>query len=157
MTHPDTHPDDEALLAELGRLLRTLDGPPPEVVQAGRALFTWRTVDAELAELVYDSLLDDGAFVGVRAAGHPRILSFEAGPVTLEVEVDETPGARRLLGQLAPPGEAELELQTAGEPVRGRADEIGRFVLALPADPGHVSLRCVLADGTAVRSAWMVL
>jgi hypothetical protein len=151
----DMEPDD-TLLAELAEALHPWTVPPPEVVEAAKRSFTWRTIDAELAQLSYDSLLDE-AVASVRSGGQPRILSFEAGETTVEVEVDETAGARRLLGQLVPGGPADLELRTPGEPIVGQADELGRFVLALPADRVRVSLRCVPAAGVAVETTWVVL
>jgi hypothetical protein len=148
---------DDELLAELAGVLTTVSGPPPEVVSAARDLFTWRTVDAELAELAHDSLVD-AAGAGVRAIGQPRILTFETDGLTIEVEVDETPGARRLIGQLTPPGPGSLELRTSpGAPVRGEADELGRFVLGLP--PGRLlsSLRVEPATGPVAETAWVTL
>src|SRR5688500_13322027 len=110
---------DEALLAELADLLGRVAGPPPELTRQARALYTWRTVDAELAELVHDSAAD-AATAGVRSGQQPRTLTFEvhppssAGPdrtpLLIEVELDETVGARQLIGQLVPPGPATLEL-----------------------------------------------
>jgi hypothetical protein len=151
---PDTENDD-ALLAELAMAIRPLTDPPPAVVEAGKQLFTWRTIDAELAELAYDSVLDD-SLVGVRSAGTPRIISFEAGSLTIEVEIDATPGARRLIGQLIPASAAELELSSAdADPVVGQADELGRFALPLSRQVRRASLRCVLPDGRTVQSAWI--
>lgn len=144
---------DDALLAELAGVLRPYTVPPPEVVEAARQSFTWRTIDAELAALTHDSLLDDEPVLA-RAAAQPRILTFEAGELTIEVEVDETPGGRRLLGQLVPAGPAELELRCAGaDTVTSAADEYGRFTLPLSAGRRRVSLLCRLADGTAVESS----
>ena len=54
---------------------------------AARAAFTWRTIDAELAELLHDSALDAGAAVRSGSDG-PRMLSFRRAAVTLEVEID---------------------------------------------------------------------
>jgi len=147
--------DDDALLAELARVLDRVSAPPPEVVEAARGLFTWRTVDAELAELTHDSLIAPAA-PGVRAAGQPRILTFEAGGLTVEVEVDEAPGARRLIGQLTPPGRAELELRTSDTPVVGEADELGRFVLDLPAGKTRSSLR-IRRGADVTETAWVPL
>ena len=146
-------------------------GPPPEAVAAAQGLFTWRTVDAELAELTHDSLVAPRE-PGVRAAGQPRILTFEAGALTVEVEVDDVPGARRLIGQLTPPGPAELELRcgpdadagpdtdtgsdTAAEPVRGEADGLGRFVLDLPAAKVRSSLR-IRRGAEVTETAWVPL
>lgn len=147
---------DDDLLAELAVVLERVSGQPPAVVEAAKGLFTWRTVDAELAALVHDSLVDATEF-GVRATGQPRILTFETGGLTVEVEVDETPGARRLIGQLTPPGPARLELRTPGEPVRGTADDLGRFVLALSGERLRSSLRVERGADTVAETAWVTL
>jgi hypothetical protein len=146
---------DDALLAELATALGPEMAPPPELVEAAKASFTWRTIDAELADLAHDSLVDLG--VGVRAGASPRILTFESAALTIEVEVDETPGQRRLIGQLVPGGPADLELRTTGTPATGRADELGRFVLSLPAERCRASIRCMRPEGGAVESAWVVI
>lgn len=149
---------DDALLAELAGVLKQVSGPPPELVEAGKALFTWRTLDAELAELSYDSVEADAGSepAAVRATGQPRILTFEADDLTIEVEVDETPGARRLIGQLTPPGPAELELRGPADAVLGVADGFGRFVLALPTQRLRSSLR-VRRGGHAAETSWVTL
>ena len=157
--HDDIHDgrtDDDALLAELAGVLRPYTEPPAGMVDATKELFTWRSVDAELAALAFDSVLDD-APVGTRSAPGPRTLTFEAGELIIEVEIDPSPGGRRMLGQLVPARSAELELRWDGDPVTGRADGFGRFVLPLPAGRVRVSLRCVLDDGTAVETAWVVI
>ena len=149
----DTVTDDE-LLAELASVLSTVAGPPPEFVDAAKGLFTWRTIDAELAALAYDSI--ETGTAGVRAAGQPRILTFEADDLTVEVEVDETPGARRLIGQLTPPGPADLELRTPDQTVVGDADDLGRFVLVLPSRRLRSSLRIRRAEQVA-ETSWVTI
>ena len=47
--------DDELLFQDLTAAVAEVGDVPPEVRRTGRALFAWRTVDAELAELVQDS------------------------------------------------------------------------------------------------------
>lgn len=153
MTGPS---DDDLLLSELGELLVGHAGPPREVVDAAVELFTWRSVDAELAALAFDSLLDNGPALA-RAAAQPRIITFEAAGLTIEAEVDAGPAGRRLLGQLVPAQPAELELRTQGDPILGQADDHGRFVIALPACRQRVSLRCRLGDDTVVDAAWLSL
>jgi hypothetical protein len=148
-------PADDLLLAELAEVLAKVAAPPPGVVEAAKGLFTWRTIDAELAELAYDSLVA-GEDLGVRAAGQPRILTFEAGGLTVEVEVDDVPGARRLIGQLTPPGQAGLELHTTGDTVLGEADDLGRFVLPLPPAKLRSSLR-IRRGETTTETAWVLL
>ena len=154
---------DRALLDELAELLRGRNEPPPEVLHAAREAFIWRTVDAEIAALTYDSLLDD-APAGVRAAAQPRILTFEADGLTIEVELDATPSGRRLLGQVVPPQPATLELHVGGvepgvgaEVVTAEADALGRFVLPLPDRHRRAHLRLRLPGGTSVDCSAVVL
>jgi hypothetical protein len=54
------------LLEELRRIASFVEPVPPETVAAARAAFAWRTIDAELAALVHDSLVDTSA-AGLRA------------------------------------------------------------------------------------------
>ena len=42
---------------------------PADVVAAAKATFTWRTIDAELAALTFDSVADADALAGVRGGG----------------------------------------------------------------------------------------
>ena len=43
---------DDALLDDVGAMLRALDPVPRHVTDAARDLFTWQSVDAALAELL---------------------------------------------------------------------------------------------------------
>lgn len=147
---------DDELLAELAGVLRQLTEPPAGLADQVKELLTWRTVDAELAALTYDSLFDDE--VRSRAPGQPRIVTFEVDPVTIEVEVDATPGRRRLLGQVVPPAPLRLVLRMAsGEESTTTADELGRFVLPLGPEPLRVTLRATLVDETVVETETVLL
>jgi hypothetical protein len=44
--------DEEILAARLGRTLASVDPAPPGLQEAAYQLLTWRTVDAELADLL---------------------------------------------------------------------------------------------------------
>lgn len=156
---PDREVSD-ALWAELAPLLREHATPPPEVVAMGKGLFTWRTIDAELARLVSDSVFDDdraGVRSGLRAAERPRILAFEADGIEIEVEVVTEVGGRRLLGQLSPGQVAELELHSDGGTVAGTTDRLGRFTLPLPDRPGPLRIRATLTGGRIVESGVAVV
>lgn len=149
---------DDALLAELSRILYARAEPPREVVDAAMELFTWRTVDAELAALTFDSLVDDQP-VRTRAEAQPRILTFEIASTVIEMEIDAAPSGSRILGQVVPAAEVDLELRLGeiGDVTQvtttGRSDEMGRFVLPLPSGRGLASLRCTLPDGSVVETA----
>jgi hypothetical protein len=145
-------PADAALLDDLRAVASRADAVPAELLAAARDALSWRTVDAELAELTHDSLAD--GLVGVRSApvvAAPRQLGFEAGAAAVEVELADG----RLVGQLLPPGPAHVELHHATGTVASQADELGRFlfdvgVFALPdgGTPGPWRLR---VDGDAFR------
>ena len=82
----DFDPADRELLAQVREMFDEADPVPEFLLDAARATFSWRTIDAELAELTNDSLLEGAA---VRAARVPRLLTFTADVATLVVEVAE--------------------------------------------------------------------
>ncbi|HEU5110970.1 MAG TPA: hypothetical protein VFT95_20715, partial [Micromonosporaceae bacterium] len=76
-SRPDS---DDALMARLGALFRTHDGPPAAAVELARLSFGLRTIAAELAALTADSATDR-PLESVRSAdveAAPRLLTFEA-------------------------------------------------------------------------------
>jgi hypothetical protein len=156
----DTNGTDEAearLLHALRRTIELSDPTPAEVERVARESFTWRTVDAELAELSYDSLFDDALLLGIRSGAAPRALTFEGATFTVEIEVEEKGDRRRLVGQLVPPSGAEIEVRHAGGPSSLEADSMGRF--ATEVETGLVSLRCRLhgGDRAVLETAWVIV
>jgi len=146
--------DDDQLLARLARMARRLDPVPEAVAEGARDSFTWRTIDAELAELVYDSR-GDRELAGVRSAESSRQLTFQGPELTVEVELSAE-GA--LVGQLVPPQAATVEVRQAGAASRVvTADRLGRFAAGVLAH-GPVSLLCRRGPGRpAVATAWLGL
>lgn len=141
---------DEQIILSLGTALRAVDPVPPEVLEAAKAVYTWRTIDAELAELVGDTAVEALAVRGTHA---PRILTFAVGPLTLVIEVAEQRDRRRLLGQIVAPRSAEVELDHPGGAVTVAADELGRFrVEDFPTGPVRLSLRFPDDPGRVVTS-----
>ena len=96
---------DNELEAELRRLAADKEPVPAELVQAALDAFGWRDIDAELAELIYDSLADADEASLVRGSPGQRLVSFAVGGMTIDLEVtgvDVTPreGIHRRLVQL---------------------------------------------------------
>jgi hypothetical protein len=168
---PEPDEEDARLLAELRELGRVFDPVPAEVIFAARGSQAWRRVDAELAELAFDSSVDrELELAGVRGGDDVRLVSFEGPELTVEVEIASDGEHRRLVGQLVPPQVAAVELRTlpasAGpgtaarstdaEPRVAQADGLGRFILDR-VTAGPASLRCVLAPGRTVETGWLLI
>lgn len=148
---------DEATLASLREAVERFDPVPASVREAAVAAFAWRTVDAELAGLVYDSALDERALEGVRGDGGPRLVTFEGAGLTVEVEVAAQGRLRRLVGQLVPPASAVVHVHHASRVSSAEADELGRFVVdEVLAGPVRISCRPVPA-GPRVDTDWVTL
>jgi hypothetical protein len=143
---------DDVLLAMLGEALQTADPPPTHVVDGAKVAFTWRTIDAELAEITFDSARD---LAGVRSEDVQRQMTFESPGVEIEVMVIEN-GVRRLVGQLVPPAERRVEL-VSGDSVRSAdTDRLGRFAFDDLA-PGPVRLVVLGEDGERfVQTEWVL-
>lgn len=156
LSDPDEVGDDE-LVDELRRLTARFDPAPAWVAEAAREAYTWRTIDAELAALTYDSALEDEATSGLRGTAADEVLSFETADVTVDVEVSPAPrNRRRLVAQLAPAQSAQVEVRHREGTTTTTADPLGRFVVeGLPSGP--MSLRCRLASGGELATEWTTL
>jgi hypothetical protein len=123
---------------------------PDNVVELGRAAFTWHSVDAELAGLMFDSATSN-PLVGSRAEpGDRRALTFVTTELTIELEL--APDA--LSGQLVPPQQGTVDVHTRdGATSTAEADEVGWFVVR-PRPTGLCCLRISTPDGREVRTEW---
>jgi hypothetical protein len=144
MTRPGNIADDE-LIRVLGEVLDEDEPIPAGAVEFASQAFTWRDVNSELAELLHDSLLE---LVEVRDGAAARMLVFQAGAFTLDVEHDH--GALR--GAVSPPGSYRIEVQEGSGRRPGWAgavatDETGMFEILGPVD-GVIRI-AVVVDGTA--------
>lgn len=155
-------PGSDALLVELGGLLSRIDPMPPQLLDQVRRAFCWRTVDAELAELSFDSLVDREDALAVRAVAdaalEPRTLGFGAvvdgDDLSIEVEISSTPDGPSLIGQVWPAGAATVEVQTGvGGATAVPADELGRFLVEpVPLGPVRLSVR---HGDRVVQTTWV--
>lgn len=143
----DRRIDDTELLRLLGQVLDRTHAIPPDAVATARAA-DWATLDAELAELTFDSLLDDPE-IALRDEGDDvRSLTFTAGDRT--VEVDLTPD--ELVGRVDPAADLPLEVVQAGGRRRVGLDDLGRF--RAPVDPGPLRLQFGTPD-RATTTPWI--
>jgi hypothetical protein len=148
MSEPSTDPTFAALRSVIDRA----DPVPPAVVDAARAAYIWRTIDAELAELTADSAMTSA---GVRSSSAPRLLTFEGAGIEVEVEVAQMGTTRRLAGQLVPVSAAQVTVRWAGGTEDAVADDLGRFAVdGIPS--GAISLAVLRAgEQHPIVTSWV--
>jgi hypothetical protein len=154
MTDHDRPPDpnDDALQELLAVALRQGDPVPRHVIAAARGAWTWRTIDQELADLVFDSATE---LTGVRDRGGARQLTFRAPGIEIEVMVAD-PATRRLVGQLVPARATTVRLDGTRSSVEQESDRFGRFTFdSAPSGPLRFSVD--LPDAAAVLTDWVLL
>jgi hypothetical protein len=143
--------DDAELLYDLSEAQRPTP-VEPVVVGAALAAFAWgrSDPDAELAELIHDSLLDELAAVRGPLGNSPRTLAFGRGPLRVEIELTE----EGIEGQLLPPEPGTVRLVTlAGAALEVEADAVGCFSFAGPVEKPF-RLSCTSAVGD-IDTAWI--
>lgn len=150
--------DDEDLLAALRQAFAARHAVPPGFVQAGQNAFAWHDIDAELAQLTYDSTHRAGEAVAMRAPEEAaiRVLTFTSAQAGLQIELEVQEDA--LAGQILPIQSAAIELQTrTGTQQPISADEVGCFWIS-PIPREDFRLRCRPVAGNAeVVTVWVRL
>lgn len=145
----------EELLAALGETVKVRQAVPEWFVEMGKNAYAWHNIDAELAQLTYDSDsdADRGVAAAVRSeAASIRALTFTSTRLSIELEV----ASDSLVGQIIPLRAGTLEIHTTGGVISSPVDEIGCFaVTPIPASPFR--LRCRMEDGADVLTGWITL
>ncbi len=151
--------DDERLLAALRKALRARQDVPAWFTETGRGVYAWHDIDAQLAQLTYDSSRDsdvDGVMRSVGTRSEPasiRALTFTSVRLSIELEVTTD----SLVGQIIPPRQGTVEYQARdGETASTPIDEIGCFYIE-PVPSGSFRLRCRTEDGVDVVTNWFTV
>jgi hypothetical protein len=144
--------DDDGLLRAVGEVIDDRDPVPRRAVEVAGAAFELHGVDDELAELVADSLVDAGAGVrhDGRAGSDGRLLSFEGAGLTLDVEL--LADGATVIGEVAPPARAVVEVRTAEGTAVVETDDAGRFLARLGRGPCRFR---VSSGGATVVTPWV--
>lgn len=146
-----TEHTDAELLEALGRVFAYLDPPPDRVIANAKDALTWQSLDAELAELVYDSKAQDTVLV----RGDTREVTFRAPGIEVEVMV-LSERHRSLVGQVIPAQEADVELRHDGAMATVRTDALGRFAFER-VSRGPIKLVVVTDSGARVQTEGLVI
>lgn len=144
------HYTDDELMAKLHESLLAGLPHPPGVTATSEMTFAWRTVDADLAALSYDSSMEE---LTVRSGGEVRTLSFELDDdvrIDLRIDAERT----RLVGQIEPGAEGVAELAHRDGLEVAEVDDFGVFVFEAIA-AGPVSIRVKVGD-RSVRTEWFL-
>jgi hypothetical protein len=140
---------DQDLLNELDNALRAEQEVPASLVDAGKAVWTWRSVDAELAALTFDSaagVLEDWLVTTRSEAATLRSLTYVSPTLTIELEVTR----EGVIGQVQPPQTVSGELVLLnGTSLPLEVDEVGWFTVR-PAPRSPFRISCTTGDGVKV-------
>lgn len=159
MPSPDElNEPDARLLGDLSGLFERTDPVPGDVLEAAYAAIELRDLDAQLAQLLRDTALDEEKeLAGVRGPTATRALTFAAGE-THFVEVDvEADGERRTLtGYVVPAAAGAVAVEHPGGAATGAVDDQGRFAVShVPGGP--VRLRLTIAGQPVIVTEWLTL
>jgi hypothetical protein len=146
--------DDEQLLAALREALGADESVPPEFIELGKNAYAWHNIDAELAQLTYDSMHEPDHALSLRAeAASIRALTFTSAHLTIELEVSED----SVLGQVIPAQSGVIEIQgREGTTATTEADEVGCFLIR-PIPDSPFRLRFRTADDTDILTGSITL
>lgn len=142
--------DDDALLVLLGEALAgSRHGDTEALVTGALAAFSFRTMDQELASLVYDSSRERDLVGSERALESARTIVFETDDVSLEIEIREG----GMIGQVVPPGRAVVTAEDPeGHRTEVETDDLGCFTLDTPGrGPVRLHIRTI---GVTVVTDW---
>jgi hypothetical protein len=149
--------DDEALLERLRAIVADVDPVPELVLDTARAAFALRRLDAELAELVRDSYDSPVGAYAVRAAGltEVRMLSFEVGPLSVELQVTQRSGTLHLVAHVVGVELAGAWLETDTSVRELETDDGLLMVEGLQA--GRIRFRLSTVDGHSYHTSWVLI
>lgn len=142
---------DDELMDRLGAIAVVADPPPPALADAARTLFGLGRLDAELAELVRDSA--ETLELAIRADGDDRLLSFEAGAATVEMQVSERADRRDVVAHVSGITLESAAVETLAGPRSLQVDDGVLIVRDLTAGP--LRLRLTPLTGAAIVTSWV--
>lgn len=133
MTDEHAPHNDEVVISLLRHALGTLpnpvepsDHPPQSVLDGAVWIHDWLNMEADLAELTFDST-SDSELAGVRADGALRELTFVSGQHTIEIEIEPGPRTVVVSGTVAPATPGVMQLVIGGQVFADDLDATGSF------------------------------
>ena len=146
-------PGNDALAAELHRVVGLADPVPDGWRSAAAGAFAWAAIDAAPTRLDYDSRAVPGGRAGGLPGAAPREVRYVAGPVAIALELDVGADKVRAVGRVTPARRVGVTVLWPEGRRDEETDEAGTFrVDELPRRP-----LCVVVRGSEpVKSGWIV-
>jgi hypothetical protein len=145
--------EDEELVVALRQAVRAGECVPADFVAAAKNAFAWHNIDAELAQLTYDSTRDLEPTPLRAETASIRALTFTSANLMIELEVTSD----SLIGQIVPPEAGTIKVQPkVGAETSVVADEIGLFAIQ-PIPSGSFRLHCRTDSGLEALTGWIAL
>lgn len=120
------YPDDQALLADLGRVLAAVDPPPDGLIERVQFALELENLDFEIARWERA----EPALAGVRSITDEGMITFTVSDLTVMINLTRVGQSHRIDGWVVPPGAHGVEVRVAEHGSSSTvADEGGRFVL----------------------------
>jgi hypothetical protein len=145
---------DEPLRLLLQGAFDADDPVPAEATLAARSAIAWRDMDAQIAELLYDSAAQGLEVAGVRSLDGPQMLSFGSDDVSVELQITREGDGVRITGQIAPASVEGVDIHHRDGVTTVQADNAGGFS-AGPVPAGPLSVRVRLPGDGAVQTVWI--
>ncbi len=118
----------DALGALPDRIVPADDPVPRSVLDGALWVHDWLNMEAELAELTFDSA-EDRELAGVRASGSLRELTFVTDDHTLDLEIEPGPRTAIVSGTIDPPTSGSVQLVVGGEVFTAEIDAHGAYAV----------------------------
>src|SRR5215469_10078765 len=100
--------NEDQLFDALREALRARQAVPAPFIEVAKSAYAWHNIDAELAQLTYDSGREQDRLAGVRSeTASVRALTFTSPHLSIELEVTDD----ALIGQIIPAQEGTIEVQ----------------------------------------------
>ena len=126
-----TEMPDETLLKLIGQMVQCVDPIPPDAVRTAELFGDLHDLDAELANLTFDSYAEAAAVVVRAGADGRRVIVCESVGIRIDVElIDDGDVA---IGQIDPGAGAEVVAEGLNSRRTTTCDQRGRFQMSLPA------------------------
>lgn len=108
--------------------LGAIDSVPASVLDGARWIHDWVNMDAELAQLTHDTMVD-GGLAAVRSTSPLRHITFECESFDVQIEVEPAERGVSMTGTVSPAALGTVRAVVGGISHESVIDEMGTFMI----------------------------